>query len=141
MDAKSLSNSQALLACSTLISYLKTLDRTTLQQLYNHPATCLAVFRELPSLGKQYVMRLLYVEQAVPKAVVSSWTISGNARTSEASSSAVSALTTLGIWQETAMPGGLPAWILDNTFRVNLKIVLVGGGEPWAMMRLEEDDP
>ena len=133
--------SRALLACSTLISYLKTLDGSTLQQLYNHPATCLAVFRELPGLGKQYVMRLLYVEQAVPKAVVSSWTLSGNARTAEASSQAISAMTTLGIWQETAMPGGLPAWILDNTFRTNLKIVLVGGGDPWAMMRLEEADP
>ena len=133
--------SRALLACSTLISYLKTLDGSTLQQLYNHPATCLAVFRELPGLGKQYVMRLLYVEQAVPKAVVSSWTLAGNARTAEASSQAISAMTTLGIWQETAMPGGLPAWILDNTFRTNLKIVLVGGGDPWAMMRLEEADP
>ena len=133
--------SRALLACSTLISYLKTLDGSTLQQLYNHPATCLAVFRELPALGKQYVMRLLYVEQAVPKAVVSSWTLAGIARTAEASSQAISAMTTLGIWQETAMPGGLPAWILDNTFRTNLKIVLVGGGDPWAMMRLEEADP
>lgn len=137
----STSSSRTLLSCSTLISYLKTLDTSTLQQLYNHPATCLAVFRELPALGKQYVMRLLYVEQAVPKAVVSSWTVAGNSRTSEASFAAVSALTTLGIWQETAMPGGLPAWILDNTFRNNLKIVLVGGGDPWAMMRLDEDDP
>jgi transcription initiation factor TFIIH subunit 4 len=36
-------------------------------------------------------------------------------------------LTTLGVWKETAMPGGLPAWILDTTFRRNLKIVLAGG--------------
>ncbi len=67
-----------LLSCSTLISYLKTLDEETLSDLYNHPATCLAVFRELPPLAKQFVMRLLYVEQAVPKAVVSSWTNQAN---------------------------------------------------------------
>jgi len=121
----------------------------TLSELYHHPATCLAVFRELPALGKQYVMRLLYVEQAVPKAVVSSWTIasaataaSGSGGGSEsAAANAVSALTALGIWHETAMPGGLPAWILDTTFRNNLKVVLVGGGDPWAMTRLEDDDP
>ena len=35
----------ALLNCSTLISYLKTLSQETLSELYGHPATCLAVFR------------------------------------------------------------------------------------------------
>ena len=58
-----MSNSSALLSCSTLISYLKTLQGETLSDLYNHPATCLAVFRELPELAKQFVMRLFYVEQ------------------------------------------------------------------------------
>ena len=81
--------------------------------------------RELPSLAKQFVMRLLYVEQAVPKAVVSSWV---NAHTGGSSlAQANEALTELGVWQETSMPGGLPAWILKDTFRNNLKIVLTGG--------------
>ena len=70
-------------------------------------------------------MRLLYVEQAVPKAVVSSWT---NAHVgAKSAASATEALEALGVWQETAMPGGLTAWILDQTFRKNLKVVLVGG--------------
>ena len=68
-------------------------------------------------------MRLLYVEQAVPKAVVSSWV---NSHTGGSSlTQANEALTELGVWQETSMPGGLPAWILKNTFRHNLKIVLL----------------
>ena len=81
--------------------------------------------RELPPLGKQFVMRLLYVEQAVPKAVVSSWVNSHIGASSL--TQANEALTELGVWQETSMPGGLPAWILKNTFRHNLKIVLTGG--------------
>ena len=68
-----MSNSSTLLSCSTLISYLKTLQGETLSELYNHPATCLAVFREMPELAKQFVMRLFYVEQAVPQAVILSW--------------------------------------------------------------------
>lgn len=33
----------------------------------------LLFFRELPELGRQYVIRILFVEQPVPKAVVASW--------------------------------------------------------------------
>ena len=83
------------------------------------------IVRELPPLAKQFVMRLLYVEQAVPKAVVSSWVNSHTVGSSL--SQANTALTDLGVWQEASMPGGLPAWILKNTFRQNLKIVLTGG--------------
>ena len=86
--------------------------------------TCLYL-RELPPLAKQFVMRLLYVEQAVPKAVVSSWVNSHTVGSSL--SQANTALSDLGVWQEASMPGGLPAWILKNTFRQNLKIVLTGG--------------
>ena len=114
-----------LLSCSTLMSYLKTLHAETLSELYNHPATCLAVFRELPDLAKQFVMRLFYVEQAVPQAVVQSWVNQSNY--GDKFREASKGLTELGIWQNTSMPGGLPAWILDKTFRTNLTIVLVGG--------------
>lgn len=30
-------------------------------------------FRELPELARQYVIRILFVEQPVPQAVVASW--------------------------------------------------------------------
>lgn len=134
-----MSQASALLSCSTLISYLKTLDSDTLSDLYNHPATCLAVFRELPNLAKQFVMRLFYVEQAVPKAVVLSWV--NQAQFGDQAKESATYLTELRIWEEAAMPGGLPAWILDRVFRSNLKIALVGGGEPWKMAPLIEADP
>ena len=53
----------------------------------------------------------------------------------------LTALTELGIWKETAMSGGMSAWILDKTFRANLKVVLIGGGEPWVMAPTVEPDP
>ena len=125
ISAAMTSASAKLLECSTLIAYLKTLPADTLSILYDHPATCLAVFRELPSLAKQFVLRLLYVEQPVPKAVVSSWV--NSAQCGNQALESTEELTTLGVWKEAAMPGGLPAWILDVTFRKNLKIVLTGG--------------
>jgi len=134
-----MTQAQTLLSCSTLNSYLKTLQSETLSELYNHPATCLAVFRELPDLAKQFVMRLFYVEQAVPQAVVLSWV--NQASYKEKAKESSTALTELGIWKDTAMPGGMKAWILDKTFRTNLKVVLVGGGEPWTMAPLNEPDP
>lgn len=33
----------------------------------------LMFFRELPELARQYVIRILFVEQPVPQAVVASW--------------------------------------------------------------------
>ena len=39
------------------------------------------------------------------------------------------------------MSGGMSAWILDKTFRANLKVVLIGGGEPWVMAPTVEPDP
>ena len=99
-----MTQAQTLLSCSTLNSYLKTLQSETLSELYNHPATCLAVFRELPDLAKQFVMRLFYVEQAVPQAVVLSWV--NQASYGEKAKESSTALTELGIWKDTAMPGG-----------------------------------
>ena len=54
--------------------YICSLNAATIDKLYvKSSANCLAVFRELPLLSKHYVMRLLFVEQAIPQAVVSSW--------------------------------------------------------------------
>ncbi|XP_076308554.1 general transcription factor IIH subunit 4 marionette isoform X2 [Tachypleus tridentatus] len=61
------------LKCKNLQSFLKSLPSATLTKLYSHPATCIAVFRELPLLSRQYIMRLLFVEQPIPQAVISSW--------------------------------------------------------------------
>ncbi|KAI8058357.1 transcription factor TFIIH subunit p52/Tfb2 [Syncephalis plumigaleata] len=48
--------------------YLETLPAQTCQRLYQSPASCLAVFRLLPTFAKQLVMSLLYVPTEVPVA-------------------------------------------------------------------------
>ena len=131
-------STSAALKCSNLTDYLKTLPKDTLERLYHHPATCLAVFREVPALAKQYVMRLLYVEHPVPRAVVESWvTTNKSADATDASA----ALTDLGLWIETSISGGLSSWVLYKVFRENLKIALTGGGTQWIISGLVDQDP
>lgn len=117
------------LDCKDLYGYLRTLPPNILDKLYNHPATCLAVFRELPELAKHCVMRILFVEQAVPQAVVAHWVSS---KYHEEHKLAMAALTDLRVWHEQPLPGGMLGFILNQTFRSNMKIALLGGGEPWT---------
>lgn len=61
---------------NNVCNYVADLNPQIIDQLYRHSsANCLAVFRELPLLGKHYVLRLLFVEQTIPQAVISSWVI------------------------------------------------------------------
>ncbi|XP_077986737.1 general transcription factor IIH subunit 4-like [Glandiceps talaboti] len=117
------------LDCKDLHGYLRTLSTIVLDKLYNHPATCLAVFRELPPLAKQYVMRMLFVDQPVPQAVVSSW-VTNTCHEEHLGSKTV--LTDLRVWHDHPLPGGLAGWLLNPTFRMNLKTALLGGGQAWA---------
>ncbi|XP_030597851.1 general transcription factor IIH subunit 4 [Archocentrus centrarchus] len=61
------------LQCKNLHEYLRELNPEILDRLYNHPATCLAVYREHPSLAKNYVMRMLFLDQPLPQAAVALW--------------------------------------------------------------------
>lgn len=36
-------------------------------------------------------------------------------------------LSDLSVWEEAPIPGGLPGWILNFTFKRNLKTALLGG--------------
>ncbi|KAK6624480.1 hypothetical protein RUM43_004165 [Polyplax serrata] len=125
------------LRCKYLHEYLQTLPLSTLEQLYNHPTTCLAVFRELPQIARHYVSRLLFVEQPVPQAVIASWI---SQTYSKEHATATKVLTELRVWQEAAIPGGLPGWILNSVFKKNMKISLLGGGRPWSMSAQLEPD-
>lgn len=52
----------------SLVDYLSSQPDETLNKLFGHPATCLAILRALPVLARHYVMRLLFVEQPVSQA-------------------------------------------------------------------------
>ncbi|RUS87207.1 hypothetical protein EGW08_005047, partial [Elysia chlorotica] len=115
------------LVCKDLHSYLRSLPPSVLDNLYCHPATCLAVYRDLPVLAQHYVMRILFVEQAVAQAVVKQWSTTS----SEEQLEAAAALMELRVWYEQSLPGGMPGWLLNPIFRKNLSTSLLGGGTPW----------
>ncbi|XP_054277744.1 general transcription factor IIH subunit 4 [Macrosteles quadrilineatus] len=126
------------LQCKDLHDYLKTLPKEVLERLYNHPTTCLAVYRELPAIAKHYVIRLLFVEQPVPQAVIASWVSQAYAKDHN---EVTKVLCELRIWQEASIPGGLAGWSLNPTFKKNTKIALNGGGKPWTLSTQLETDP
>jgi len=53
--------------------FLEKLSDEKFQRLYTQPATCLAIFRLLPDLAKQFIMRLLYIKKDVPLEHVKGW--------------------------------------------------------------------
>lgn len=125
------------LDCRDLQEYLKSRPNEVLDKLYNYPSICLAVYRELPEIARQFVIRILFVEQPVPQAVVASW---GSQHYAQEQQAATNTLTELNVWRAAAIPGGLPAWELTPTFKKNLKIALLGGGRPWSMSNTLDGD-
>lgn len=125
------------LTCLELQEYLKTKATNVIESLYNHPSICLAVYRELPEIARQYVIRILFVEQPVPQAIITSWTSQIYAKEHAAASSTLSDLM---IWRPKTIQGGLPAWELTPVFEKNLKIALLGGGRPWSMSHTLDTD-
>eukprot|EP01119_Soliformovum_irregulare_P021085 TRINITY_DN6957_c0_g1_i1.p1 TRINITY_DN6957_c0_g1~~TRINITY_DN6957_c0_g1_i1.p1 ORF type:complete len:441 (+),score=73.77 TRINITY_DN6957_c0_g1_i1:121-1443(+) len=55
-----------------VINYLVSLPSGVLEELYRDPWTCQAVFRSLPSLAKQYIVRFLYTG-TIPQQSVDGW--------------------------------------------------------------------
>eukprot|EP00124_Ichthyophonus_hoferi_P003975 Ihof_evm1s389 gene=Ihof_evmTU1s389 len=54
-------------------AFLEEQSQSTISKLYEHPLTCLAVFRLLPDMAKHYVMRLVCLSQKVPLSMLVSW--------------------------------------------------------------------
>ncbi|XP_061598009.1 general transcription factor IIH subunit 4 [Cololabis saira] len=117
------------LQCKNLHEYLRELSPEILDQLYNHPATCLAVYRELPSLAKNYVMRMLFLDQPLPQAAVALWVRKDSQRDHD---ECVSVLVGLRLWHCQQLQGGLQGYILNPIFKENLRTALLGGGAVWA---------
>uniref|UniRef100_A0A1Q3F3U2 General transcription factor IIH subunit 4 n=1 Tax=Culex tarsalis TaxID=7177 RepID=A0A1Q3F3U2_CULTA len=125
------------LECKNLEEYLRSRPPDALEKLYNYPAICLAVYRELPEIARQFVIRILFVEQPIPHAVVSSW---GSQIYAKENTAVSKVLTELGVWRSTGLTGGLEGWELCSTFKKNLKIALLGGGRPWSMSNSMDPD-
>ncbi|KAH8860068.1 General transcription factor IIH subunit 4 [Schistosoma japonicum] len=83
--------------------------------------------KELPELAKHIVMRLLFIEQPIPKSIVSGWVEKGS---SALLNDSCSALTVLRIWHstDTNVSGG--SWSLNKKYQESIRISLFGGGKP-----------
>ncbi|KAK5910655.1 LOW QUALITY PROTEIN: general transcription factor IIH subunit 4 [Pseudochaenichthys georgianus] len=117
------------LQCKNLHEYLRELSPQVLDRLYDHPATCLAVYRELPSLAKNYVMRMLFLDQPLPQAALALWVKIDSQKDHD---ECVSVLAGLRLWHSQQLQGGLQGYILNPVFKDNLRIALLGGGKAWA---------
>ncbi|KAL4629633.1 general transcription factor IIH subunit 4 [Arapaima gigas] len=117
------------LQCKNLHEYLRDLSPDVLDRLFNHPATCLAVFRELPALAKNYVMRMLFLDQPLPEAATPLWVKKDSQKDHD---HCVSVLRGLRLWHNQQLQGGLQGIVLNPIFKENLRIAVLGGGKAWA---------
>ncbi|XP_071948018.1 general transcription factor IIH subunit 4-like [Antedon mediterranea] len=127
--SQSLTSGRQQLDCKDLHAYLRSLSPAILDKLYDNPATCLAVFRELLPLSKHYVMRVVFVDQPISKTAISSWVSNQH---QQEHNQAARVLSDLRIWHDRTLPGGLAGWVLNPVFRNNLKTALLGGGQSWS---------
>ena len=112
------------LACKDLYGYLLTLSSEVLNGLYDHPFTCLAVFRGLPEIGKHYVMRTLFTNQSFPEHVINVWC---KKEFQDDHKAAVDRMCGLRIWNKVLMPS--VRYEMNKYFQQNLRIGLCGGGK------------
>ena len=112
------------LACKDLYGYLLTLSSEVLNGLYDHPFTCLAVFRGLPEIGKHYVMRTLFTNQSLPEQVINVWC---KKEFQDDHKAAVDRMCGLRIWNKVLQP--TVRYEMNRYFQQNLRIGLCGGGK------------
>jgi hypothetical protein len=60
-----------------VFAYLEKLSDFDIQQLYGDPSICQAVFRNLPPLCQNFVMKLLFIQKPVREEQVVSWMAQG----------------------------------------------------------------
>ncbi|KAI9136665.1 transcription factor Tfb2-domain-containing protein, partial [Paraphysoderma sedebokerense] len=100
--------------------YLEQLPQQTFTRLFNQPSTCLAVYRLLPSLAKQIIMRLLYIQHPISESDLSSWCYKEHLLKQKESLLKLKKLYIL------FAKNGF--WHLNETFRVGFRNALTGSG-------------
>nr|CAG4635405.1 EOG090X04KD [Artemia franciscana] len=103
-------------------------------------------FWQLPNIAQLMIMRLVFVDVAIPEAVVRQWLqVSSSKLFDEISRT----LTGLKIWTKTVVSGGNPGIILNQIFKKHLRVSLIGGtlentrvnsGIPTSISSVEEVD-
>ncbi|KAI8340757.1 RNA polymerase II transcription factor B subunit 2 [Chlamydoabsidia padenii] len=105
---------------TNIYEYLETLPKYTFLRLFQKPATCLAIFRLLPTIGRQITMSLLYVETPISTQDLQYWVNKdGQRKLSEA----LLKLSRLRILEENG-----DFLVMNDTFRLEFQNALTGGG-------------
>ncbi|KAJ2661129.1 RNA polymerase II transcription factor B 52 kDa subunit [Coemansia sp. RSA 1199] len=106
---------------TTIAEYLEALPTQFCQRVFSSPAACLAIFRLLPTVGKQLIMSMLYLDAPLQLQDVSQWAKPEHQRMVKAK---VHQLRKLQLLAEDA--GSV--W-LNPIFREQLRNALTGGGD------------
>ncbi|KAJ1506303.1 RNA polymerase II transcription factor B 52 kDa subunit [Coelomomyces lativittatus] len=101
--------------------YLRNLPSSIYPQLFEQPASCLAVYRLLPLLSQQILARLLFVRQPISQSDILEWC---EASASEAFEYALEQCKSLKCLLEVNAH-----FQLNETFRIQFQNALTGGGE------------
>lgn len=80
--------------------------------------------RELSELAKHLVLRLLFLEQTIPKSIVAGW-VSNSYR--DLLEKACSELSDLRVWHSIDTNSARGSWQLSRRFQESMKISLFGG--------------
>ncbi|CEG82506.1 Putative Transcription initiation factor TFIIH subunit 4 [Rhizopus microsporus] len=105
---------------TSIYEYLETLPTITFMRLFEKPATCLAIFRLLPSVGRHLVMSLLYVQMPISISDIHSWV---NREGEKKLVEALQKLASLRIIEQKDQ-----VLIMNDTFRRQFQNALTGGG-------------
>jgi len=115
-----------------VFDYLISLPQKVLTELYSDPWTCQAIFRSLPSLAKNYVLRLLFAAGGVP---ITNWIPKGSDhQTLQAHKKSIERLIALKLCtqQSNSTRTGFSDTVLqlNSEFRDKLRLALCHTGSP-----------
>eukprot|EP01104_Vermistella_antarctica_P015791 TRINITY_DN5253_c0_g1_i1.p1 TRINITY_DN5253_c0_g1~~TRINITY_DN5253_c0_g1_i1.p1 ORF type:complete len:487 (-),score=71.72 TRINITY_DN5253_c0_g1_i1:124-1584(-) len=112
---------------SKLVQYLHSLPPDTSLELYASPWTSQAIFRTLPPLAKQYVLRLLYIDEAITADTLRSWaSVDATAKHQHA----VESLVQLRAFSLETSPTGVESYRLCQPLARSMKVALAQSETP-----------
>lgn len=114
---------------SALYAFLNALPKLTLARLYNTPASCLAIFRLLPLIGRHLVLNMLWSEDPIRNSEVEIWADINRSESKTQLQDSLTKLRRLNIIEDSlASYDQRNTLTLNRSFQQNLRRALTGGG-------------
>ncbi|OAV89264.1 hypothetical protein PTTG_01867 [Puccinia triticina 1-1 BBBD Race 1] len=118
---------------SALYAFLNALPKLTLARLYNTPASCLAIFRLLPLIGRHLVLNMIWSEDPIRKSEVELWADINRPECKTQLDDSLTKLFRLNIIEESFTSSSdrhntQATLILNRSFQQNFRRALTGGG-------------